>query len=132
MSSMWAYAGEFLTEQWRVAVNFALIAATQNAIAIMMQNIMQRRRRSQKPEIAYWTLKVLIQDLFLAIIMGGYMESHIGLYIFLYHPESDYIGDKFFDTLLHLRRRCCKDSAVRHGCGTCIGVDRRHFFVCDI
>ena len=47
-----------------------------------MQNIMQRRRRSQKPEIAYWTLKVLIQDLFLAIIMGGYMESHIGLYIF--------------------------------------------------
>lgn len=82
MSSMWAYAGEFLTEQWRVAVNFALIAATQNAIAIMMQNIMQRRRRSQKPEIAYWTLKVLIQDLFLAIIMGGYMESHIGLYIF--------------------------------------------------
>lgn len=82
MSSMWAYAGEFLTEQWRVAVNFVLIAATQNAIAIMMQNIMQRKRRSQKPEIVYWTLKVLVQDLFLAIIMGGYMESHIGLYIF--------------------------------------------------
>lgn len=57
-----------------------------------------------------------------------YGKPYRALYI-LYHPESDYIGDKFFDTLLHLRRRCCKDSAVRHGCGTCIGVDRRHFFV---
>ena len=132
MSSMWAYAGEFLTEQWRVAVNFALIAATQNAIAIMMQNIMQRRRRSQKPEIAYWTLKVLIQDLFLAIIMGGYMESHIGLYIFYIILKVITSVTNFLILYYTLRRRCCKDSAVRHGCGTCIGVDRRHFFVCDI
>ena len=60
MSGMWAYAGEFLSGQWRMAVNFALIAATQSAIAILTQNAMQRRKRSQKPEIIYWTVKMLI------------------------------------------------------------------------
>lgn len=79
---MWAYAGEFLPGQWRMAVNFALIAATQSAIAILTQNVMQRRKRSQKPEIIYWTVKMLILDLFLAIVMGGYMEYHRGLYTF--------------------------------------------------
>ena len=79
---MWAYAGEFLSGQWRMAVNFALIAATQSAIAILTQNVMQRRKRSQKPEIIYWTVKMLILDLFLAIVMGGYMEYHRGLYTF--------------------------------------------------
>ena len=82
MSGMWAYAGEFLSEQWRVAVNFILIAVTQITIAILAQNVVQRRKRSQKPEIIYWTVKMLIQDLFLAIIMGGYMESHGGIYTF--------------------------------------------------
>ena len=79
---MWAYAWEYLTEHGQVAVNFILIAATHNSMAILMQNVVQRRRRSQKPEIAYWTVKMLVQDLFLAIIMGGYMESHRGLYLF--------------------------------------------------
>ena len=82
MSSMWAYAGEFLAEQWRVVVNFILIAVTQITIAILAQNVVQRRKHSQKPEIIYWTVKMLIQDLFLAIIMGGYMESHGGIYTF--------------------------------------------------
>ena len=79
---MWAYAWGYLTEHWQVAANFILIAATHNAAAILTQNVVQRRRRSQKPEIVYWTVKMLAQDLFLAIIMGGYMESHRGLYIF--------------------------------------------------
>lgn len=79
---MWAYAWEYLTEQWQVAANFILIAATHNAAAILTQNVVQRRRRSQKPEIIYWTVKMLVQDLFLAIIMGGYMKSHRGLYLF--------------------------------------------------
>lgn len=82
MSSMWAYAGEFLTEQWRVAVNFILIAVTQITIALMIQNIMQRRRHSLKLAVGYWILKMLILDFFLAIVMGGYMETHEGLFTF--------------------------------------------------
>ena len=73
---MWAYAGEFLPGQWRMAVNFVLIAATQSAIAILTQNVMQRRKRSQKPEIIYWTVMMLVLDLFLAIVMGAYKAYH--------------------------------------------------------
>lgn len=79
---MWEYAWRYLTEQWQVAVNFILISVTHSAVAILIQNVVQRRRHSQKPEIVYWAVKLLAQDLFLAVIMGGYMESHRGLYTF--------------------------------------------------
>ena len=79
---MWEYAGRFMADQWRVAVNFAVIATTQITIAIMAQNVVQKRKHSLKLLIGYWFLKMLILDLFLAVIMGGYMETHEGFHAF--------------------------------------------------
>lgn len=76
---MWKHAWITLMEQKFVVLNVILTSATQITIGILAMDMILRRRRSPGCQLIYFSVKVLILDIFIYILLNDYINQNFRL-----------------------------------------------------